>query len=233
MNTLADDNPGELPLILLSGLAAGPSVFLPQSVALNQLYVPDWPEPQPGDTLDTYAARIAEGLSKAGFDGPCIIGGASFGGMLAQFVAKRVDARAIVLIGSVRGPEELPMHVKAARILAPLVCLLPVRVAQWICRPLISQPVRKAAPFLSGLARQFVQCDASVFQWSLAALLRWRVRPEPSCRVYHIHGGRDRVLPCRLTTPSETIDHGGHLITLTHPIEVNAFLRNVIARCDD
>lgn len=233
MTIQAADHPDKMPVVLLSGLAAGPSVFMPQSVQFDQLIVPEWPKPQRRDNLESYAKRIANGLADAGIGGPLIIGGASFGGMLAQFVAPHVDARAIVLIGSVRGPEELPLQVKAARILTPLVGLVPVRAAQWMCQPLISPRVRKLAAFLSGLSRQFIHCDARVFKWSLAALLRWRTRPEPACPVYHIHGKRDLVLPCWLTTPSQTIDEGGHLISLTHPIEVNAFLHDVIARSAD
>ncbi len=218
-----------LPIVLLSGLAAGPSVFLPQAVEFPTLIVPSWPSPQYSDDVDSYAQRLADQLKSNGITGPCIVGGASFGGMLAHYLARHVDARCLVLIGSVRGPEELPIAAKVGRMFRPLAWLLPIRVGQLLVRPLQHVSVRKRFRLASGLARQFIQSDPRVMRWSLHALLAWRTRPEPSCPVFHIHGTRDRVLPIRRTTPTDVVEGGGHVISLSHAVEVNAFLRRVIA----
>lgn len=127
------------PLILFSGLAADASVFAPQKLAFPKLIVPGWPEPQPGDTLDSYSKRLADELRPYG---RAIIGGASFGGIIALHVAKYLDPLAILLIGSVHSPVELPRAIRFARGLRPVISLIPVRLLQLFLRPMTSTIAR-------------------------------------------------------------------------------------------
>ena len=62
------------PLVLLSGLAADASVFTPQKIAFPQMQCPRSLNPERSETINDYAARLAETIG----EGPCIIGGASF-----------------------------------------------------------------------------------------------------------------------------------------------------------
>ena len=212
-------------LILFSGLAADANVFLPQKLALPQLTVPEWPIPQPDDTLDSYCDRLADELR---MDERLIIGGASFGGIIALHVAKRLDPAAVLLIGSIRSPAELPGFARLARPLKPLVPFLPVRLLQLSCAPMTWTWFRRFAPHLSGLASQFRGSDPRVLKWSLMRILDWKTRPDPGCPVFHIHGQRDFVLPIRHTEPDTVVAGGGHLISLTHGEQVNAFIRSAI-----
>ncbi len=83
------------PLILFSGLAADANMFVPQKIAFPQLIVPNWPTPRQNETLDSYCDRIADDLRP---HGRAILGGASFGGIIALHVAKRIDPSAVLLI---------------------------------------------------------------------------------------------------------------------------------------
>ncbi len=74
-----------VPLILLPGLAASREVFEPQRKRFPSLIVPEWPKPDRGETLSQYAERFAASLVP---EGPCVLGGLSFGGMLAQEMAR-------------------------------------------------------------------------------------------------------------------------------------------------
>jgi pimeloyl-ACP methyl ester carboxylesterase len=219
--------PASIPLILFSGLAADERIFAPQTLALPNLIVPQWPVPQPNDTLESYSERLADELRP---HGRAIIGGVSFGGIVAQHIAKYLDPRAILLIGSIHSPVELPPAVRLVRVLRPLVPLIPVRLLQLVCRPLTSTIARQAFPHLSGLIRHFCYAHPKVFQWSLARLLDWRLAPQVSCPVFHLHGDRDMVLPLRYTSADTIVVGGGHLISLTHPSEVNAFILAAIAQ---
>ncbi|MCA9031377.1 MAG: alpha/beta hydrolase, partial [Planctomycetaceae bacterium] len=157
-----------------------------------------------------------------------IIGGASFGGIVALHVAQRLKPLAVILIGSVRSPEELPRIARFCRLLKPVVPLIPGRLLQFCCMPLASRFGRYFAPHLSGLARQFRNSDPRLFKWSLSQLLGWKCTPAVNCAVYHIHGDWDLALPIRYTRPDEVIAGGGHVISLTHPTEVNRFIQSVI-----
>ncbi len=213
------------PLILFSGLAADANMFVPQKRAFPQLVVPQWPIPQPSDTLDSYCDRLAEDL-QAHAEG--VIGGASFGGIIALHVAERLKPRAVILIGSVRAPAELSRLARGARPLKPLIPLIPVRVLQACCVPIASELAKRFAPRTSGLMRQFRSSEPAVLRWSLARVLDWQSAPAVDCPVRHIHGDRDWVLPMRYTQPDTVVRGGGHLITLTHPSAVNEFIRSAI-----
>ncbi len=218
--------PESTPLILFSGLAADANVFVPQKIAFPQLVVPQWPTPESGDTLDSYCDRLADDLRPHGH---AIIGGASFGGIVALHVAKRLDPLAVLLIGSVRSPTELNLVAKFCRHLKPLIRLIPVRFLQLCCVPIASRRARSLVPHWCGLARQFRDSNPTVFRWSLTQLLDWSSTPTVECPVFHIHGDCDFVLPMRYTQPDAVVPGGGHVISLTHPTEVNDFIRSSIA----
>lgn len=214
-----------MPLILLSGLAADASVFAPQLLVFPQLIVPEWPDPLPNETLDLYARRLATQLSSYG---ECYLGGASFGGIVALHVAQYLPVRGVILIGSIRSPDELPRYAKLARWLKPLIRFIPVRLGQFLSRPLTSTRVRRSFPHLSNLVWQFRRSDPNIFRWSLRQVLEWKTAPEISCRVFHIHGSNDRILPASLTRPDHLIEGGGHVISITHSKQVNAFIRSIL-----
>lgn len=223
----ATDQP---PLILFSGLAADANVFVPQRIAFPQLIVPDWPVPASQEPMGTYCERIADKLRS---HGPCVIGGASFGGLIAQEVSRHITPRAILLIGSVRSPADLPRYVRCSRRLRFLVPLIPVRLLQFILAPAASSLARRIMPHLCGLACQFRGSDPTVFKWSLIRMLEWNSTPVVNCPVFQIHGDRDFVLPSRLTHPDHLVHGGGHVISLTHPKEVNNYIRNVLDQLSD
>lgn len=215
------------PLILFSGLAADANVFVHQKLAFSQLVVPEWPTPEAGETLESYCDRLADKLRPLG---NAVIGGASFGGIVALHVAQRLNPMAVLLIGSVRTPAELARLVRFARPLKPFIRLIPVRFLQLGCTPMASRFACRLVLYVCGLARQFRRSDPSVFKWSLARLLDWSSTPTVNCPIFHIHDDHDCVLPIRYTEPTTGVSGGGHVISLTHPAEVNEFMRAAIVR---
>src|SRR5206468_199 len=67
--------------------------------------------------------------------------------------------------------------------------------------------------------------QSAFLRWASWAALCWR--PSPAARrvrVLQIHGSEDRTFTLRYTRPDEIVPGGGHLLSLTHPGEVNDFL---------
>lgn len=93
-----------------------------------------------------------------------IIGGASFGGIVALHLAKHLNPLAVLLIGSIQSPSELPRYARAARPLRHFVPLIPVRLLQWCIRPATSKLANRWSSHLSGLARQFCGSNPIVFK---------------------------------------------------------------------
>ena len=205
-----------LPIRLLSGLAADERLFAPQLAAFPNLEVVPWVAPQPGESLRAYAKRIAPSVDPGR---PCVVGGASFGGMVALELARLVPAVAVVLIGSVRSPRGFPVR---WRLLEPLAHLGPdaLRVlAGWGAKlPLSAVSARRV--------RRLARPESAFERWGLCAAARWRPR-ELTIPVFHIHGSADGVLPASRARPDVLVPDGRHALTLSHPRAVNEFLVHI------
>jgi pimeloyl-ACP methyl ester carboxylesterase len=215
-----------LPIILLSGMAADERLFEPQRAALPNLCVPAWIEPTPGESLRAYAARMARLVDPGR---PCIVGGASFGGMVALEMAPLLQARACLLIGSVRSSDELSWRWRALR---PLAGLGPAALGM-----AAGLAARFASPWLrQGTVRRLLRLarpEAAFVRWAMCAVVRWR--PSPAARrvpVFQIHGEHDRTLPVARTRPDVVIPGGQHALTLFSAAAVSEFIRRSAEKVD-
>lgn len=213
------------PLMLFSGLAADDSVFWPQKVAFPELTLPRWLDPLPRESLEAYCKRWASELAPCA---PNIIGGASFGGIIALEMAKYLQPAAVILIGSVRKCSDMPSYVRGLSPVRKLVPLLPWRVLQTLAAGINCRLFAKQFPHVSGVVQQFSNADRNVLRWSIQQLLAWQGPPQMDCPIYQIHGSHDRILPMR--QGAEQVANGGHVISLTHPKEVNAFIQGILER---
>jgi thioesterase domain-containing protein len=159
--------------------------------------------------------------------GPCIVGGASFGGAVALEMATHLQAQACVLIGSIRTPNELRWQWQCLRRLG---IASPNRLQRWASglgvagNRLFSRRVRRG---LERLARP----DETFYRWAACALLNWKPSARTcDVRVFQIHGAADRTLPVGRTRPDRIVPGGHHALTLFNAGAVNAYLREVIAQ---
>jgi pimeloyl-ACP methyl ester carboxylesterase len=106
-------------LVLLPGLGADPRLFGPQKRAFPDLISMEWPQAAEGQTLASYAERVASRLPRSD---SLVLGGSSFGGMVALEIAARVPVRGVVLIGSCRSPRAFASWIRGSR---PLIAALP------------------------------------------------------------------------------------------------------------
>ena len=213
-----------LPLVMLSGMAADERLFGAQLARFPQLRVQPWIEPRSNETIRSYASRIARHADPGK---PCIVGGASFGGIVALEMVHHLDARACVLIGSIRSPVELPRRWRAAQLLALLGPDAAGTIAGSLAR--IGNGALNGGT-LRRLHRLSLP-EAAFVRWAIYAVCRWRARPiTKRVPIFHIHGANDRTLPVGLTRPDVIVPTGGHALTLFSPDAVNAFLADVLRR---
>ena len=208
----------EAKLIMLPGMAADERLFEPQRRAFPGLIVPPWIDPEPDESLVSYARRTASQIDPAGL---VLVGGVSFGGIVALEMAHHLGLAECVLISSVRSPAEMPWRLRALR---PLARIGPRRLgstAGWAARWLAPSMPRATARRLGRLAVP----QSDFLRWACWAVLRWQPTPEAlQVRVHQIHGSADRTFPLWCTRPDQIVRGGGHLLTLTHPLEVNEFI---------
>src|SRR5262249_41007085 len=151
-----------LPLILFPGVAADARLFEPQLAEFPTLRVPSWIDPVRGESLRAYAARFGRVIDPGV---PCIVGGASFGGVVAQEMAGHLRAVACVLIGSIHSPAELPWR---WRVLRPLSLLGPeglrvvARIGSRLRLPWLGRGWARRLRKLAG-------ADANFVRWAMCA----------------------------------------------------------------
>ena len=213
-------------LVLLPGLGADYHQWEPQNLAFPGLVVPPWIPPLRTDTLPTYAARLAETVPR---QKPLILGGSSFGGMLACEMARHLQPKAIILIGSCRSINSLNRGVLSLR---AILCRIPcwgIRLTKPLA-PFAVQTFRNLKPEFRRLcASMFWEADPVWMRWAIGAILRWQPTLLADTPVFHIHGQRDRMIRASTVTPDCLIPDGGHLINLSHAVQVNDFIRKVLA----
>jgi pimeloyl-ACP methyl ester carboxylesterase len=212
-----------IPLILLSGMGADERVFAGQRDEFPQLVVPRWIAPLAHETLASYAQRFARAIDP-GTD--CYIGGASFGGFVAIEMARHLPhARACFLNGSSRSPAEQPRPLRMMRSIRGLAPWLPFGAACRFADIGVSAFGAVPAPSTRAFFRQLSDSDAAFLRWASEAVLGWEVSDPPDVPIHHIHGASDHVLPVGLVRADVIVAGAGHILSMTHPREVNAFLR--------
>ena len=212
-----------LPLFLLPGMGGDGRMFQPQLAAIPSARVPPWIAPGPGEGLPSYAARMARAVDPGG---PCFVGGASFGGMVAVEMARHLDARACFLIGSVRSPAELPPRTHLFRWLGHWTGAHGLELVPGAARALGAVAGRWLSPAVGSLVLQLADTDRRFFRWAALAVLQWQPSPGPlSVPVLQIHGDQDRMLPHQFTRPDVLVHGAGHLVSMSHGDEVAGFLR--------
>jgi pimeloyl-ACP methyl ester carboxylesterase len=216
-------------LILMPGLGADHRLLEPQRKAFPQLVIPPWIPPRKNESLPDYAARMAATITPSS-DVPLVIGGVSFGGMVAYEMARHIHADAVVLIASCRKRASFSPVYLAGRPLVPWLPYWLWSIAKWdvISGVVVRLRLGVAASQRDLAIRMFKDADSRFMHWVLSAILNWDPKPLPGVRVLQIHGGRDSLILARRVEADRIIPDGGHMINLTHADQVNDFLRGAV-----
>lgn len=207
----------------ISGMGADQRAFsyitLPQGV--NSVHLP-WIKPIKDEPLAAYALRLAAGIDMTE---PFILIGLSMGGMMAVEIAKKFPPVCTILISSIPLAAQLPRYYRIAGKLKATILLSPSLIKSLI--RLRNALIKRLSPVHHLVGDMFEATDNEFFEWSMTAVLRWDnlQLPQP---LFHIHGTKDWTLPIHLTHPTQSVPGAGHMLVMTHPAIVNAFLDQAI-----
>jgi pimeloyl-ACP methyl ester carboxylesterase len=207
----------------ISGMGADHRAFsyitLPKG--FEAIHLP-WIKPDKNEPLAAYALRLAGAIRTSE---PYSLVGLSMGGMMAVEIAKKFPPVCTVLISSIPLSGQLPRYYRVASKLKANFLLSPSFLKRLV--GLKKAFTRRPSPASKLVSDMFRACDNEFFKWATLAVPGWdnHLVPQP---LYHIHGKRDLVLPIRLTHPTQAVARAGHMLVMTDPAVVNAFLSEVL-----
>ncbi|WP_205503980.1 alpha/beta fold hydrolase [Rufibacter psychrotolerans] len=212
------------PLFLLSGLGADERLFQFLQLQHPNPVVIQWIAPLPNESLGAYAGRLLAQLGPIAE--PPVLVGLSFGGMVAQELARRIPVRRVILLSSLANTGDLPWYYRAGGFLR-LQHLVPFQLAKRWTAPtawLFGAQTPAEKKILAAIVRD---TDPAFLRWALTAILRWRhTAPVPN-RVI-IHGDRDKILPVPHQAGVHVVQGGEHLMVMSRAAEVSALLNRYL-----
>lgn len=209
----------------ISGLAADHRVFkyIQLPPGYEMIHLP-WISPVKGETLASYALRMAEGIDDSE---PFVLIGLSMGGMIASEISTVKKPVQTILISSIPNATALPVYFKWAGYLR-IPKLVPIAVVKAAAKGKRLFTTERSED--KKLLKQIIdESDSGFIKWAMMAIVQWD-RFTSSGTFIHIHGDKDPILPIRFTQPTHTINGAGHLLVMTHGRQVNRILAESLPR---
>lgn len=196
-------------LYAISGLGANEKVFeklqLPSGYELN--FIP-WLLPQKEEAIEHYASRMAESIDSSE---DFVLLGLSFGGIIAQEVAKIKSPTKLLLFDTVKSEDEKPFWIRMNRYLRlykifPYFLLNKSPLVKWFSN--FMQWINPERPNLDQL---YSMRDERYTRWAFEQIVWWDRKEKMACAIYHFHGNLDFIFPYWNIKNAIKIKGGGHL----------------------
>ena len=211
-------------LVLFSGMGGDSRLFRSIRIPDAEIVTPDHIEPAQGETLTQYAARIADGLDIQPAD---IVGGASFGGMLAGEIARQREVAGLILLGSCLRPGLLPWSYRWVERVGRFIPDFVLGLRSW--RPLVRWRFAPVTPDAETcLVEMAVSYPTAQIRAFGRMVIGWTGVDSVPCPVLSIHGDWDRIIPLKCAEPDLILKDAGHAFTLTHADQTNSAIREFL-----
>jgi pimeloyl-ACP methyl ester carboxylesterase len=200
-----------------------------QALDLKQpIHFLDWMPPLPGESITDYAWRMWERIP----DSEPVLFGLSFGGVMAQEMARLKPCKALILLSTICQPSELPWHMKAWRHLP----LYQLSRGSWRIKtlPLWAPAFGIHKPFERQLLREMFQgFSDEARMWAIETLVHWSGQAPELGSLPHvrIHGNKDRVFPPKQSFSYgsiQWIQGGRHFCVLQEAVSVSKIVQQFL-----
>jgi pimeloyl-ACP methyl ester carboxylesterase len=204
----------------ISGLGADEQVFEYLSLpGVERVYI-KWIAPLIGESIAHYAKRL---LPQIYINEDVILVGMSFGGLIAQEIAKIIPCKKVILVSSVKSEREYDWKLNFVKYTK--------------CYKIIPTCVIKKASLLVGgyyfgtrtkqesrLLRQIIyQTDAHFLRWAIAQIMTWK-KGAAVANLVQVHGACDRIFPPYKIYGATLIADTGHFMIVNRSKELSRYL---------
>lgn len=207
---------------MLTGMTPDVRIFDRLIPRLPNASIVPWIAPLAHESIPDYALRLVDSSS---IQDDVIVVGVSFGGIVARELALRLNAKACVLISSVRDVRQLPPWVRVLRPFSHFPVESILNAIEMIAAVYPKRIRTDATTRLTKLAGR----AGAWHRWATVSVLRWNAAYELNkVPVIQIHGDRDATFPIRYINADVVIVGGGHVLPLTHADEIAEVLAKLV-----
>jgi pimeloyl-ACP methyl ester carboxylesterase len=206
----------------ISGLGADERAFSNLKIqGYKMVYLP-WLQPLEKETIEQYAKRMSAGITE---QNPVLMG-LSFGGMMCIEISKLLPVNKIILISSIKSPNELPGWMRRSGKLG-LNKFFSMR-AYKILEPIQNRILGVSTPDEKAMIRNYRKKEHIAYtNWAVNAALNWRNNWQPPV-LFHIHGDNDKLFPIKNVSATHIVKGGGHFMIMNKAEEVSHFINAIL-----
>lgn len=210
----------------ISGLGANGDIFSKLNVGdqYTICHIP-WIEPLDGESISDYSQRMSVNID---ISKPFILIGLSFGGLIAQEIAKYSPPSKLILFNTIQSEDEKPFWIKINKKirlykLFPYSLLCQTSMVDWVSRFLIF-----FNPDRPNLSKIYYFRSIGYAKWAFEQIVFWDRTYPLQTQVYHFHGSLDYLFPYWNIRRAIKVPNGGHLAVYEKAEFVNDFLKKII-----
>ncbi len=209
------------PIYAIPGLGMTPAIFDRLSLAQGPILPVSWIEPiDAEETFDHYCLRLSAQIDH--HDRPVVLIGMSFGGMVAQRLARMLPVASLVLISTLETADELPPWLRLMR-QVPLY-RFQYRWGRnrtksfWAPRFGID-----TSAFIDFCSPMFDAHSDEYFRWAVKQIVYWENATHPA-NTLHLHGDADEIFPPQYLGPRQMIAEADHFMVYKRAEELSPMI---------
>jgi pimeloyl-ACP methyl ester carboxylesterase len=204
----------------ISGLGADERVFqfldLP---GIEKIYL-KWIHPEDQESLASYANRLTAQID---LTQDIILVGISFGGIIAQEIAKIKACKKVILISSIKSPNEFSWQLSMVSF-SQVYRLFPAKILKWSNAVTADYYFSTTSKSESKLLHQIIkETDNRFMLWAINRLMTWK-NINPQKNITHIHGTADRIFPISSIKSCIKVQGGGHFMVVNKSTELSKII---------
>ena len=201
------------PFFAIPGLGTDERIFGPLSKKLPLIPLP-WLKPDAQESLRSYAARMAIAIDHPQ---PWLLG-VSFGGMLAQEIARLRPIKGVILISSLKPQDPKARWMRWAQ----KVPFYRLSRGSWRYRtlswwsPIFGVKTRQEQALLKSM---FANFRDDYRMWAIEQFVNWEGKTI-ELPYLHLHGQQDRAIPARNLQQVTLVENGNHFMVYQRAEEI-------------
>jgi pimeloyl-ACP methyl ester carboxylesterase len=210
----------------VSGLGANEKIFEKLDLSSDfELVFISWLIPFRNESIQEYAARMTVSIDvKEEF----ILFGMSFGGMMAQEMAKIKPPRKLILFNTIKDETEKPFWISINNTI-PLFKIFPYFLLNnFYLVKYFSKLTRLINHQCPDLSEIYTLRDRRYTAWAFDKIVKWTNTNSTDLSIFHIHGDSDFVFPYSKIKNAIRVEGGSHICVYEKSEIVSVILSKIL-----